>query len=484
MNAVRHPKHNLNNLATTMIVGIVGAGIILEVYLCRYIQTSYNYMSFRSPPVLNKNKSAVSFKLWRSPKNIFFNITGNGAYAYNPIKEFCQKRKCVIPLVIGGPVSFTLIRNSKAFFYDEYELPNNQFYCSSSDWETRYCRAKDVCFVGGMYTVTSPYSIDFNNKMVLLGSKTLPDDFSVGRLENRFKYQYEIPKGIPFMKNKSLLFTIFYHMEMEWHQYFDFLIPTYLSLKRNGKFSKDVHLYIPYISCESVPPAIIALSNYNVECLARPFCFEDAEFGLVKMTSHKSDQTVIYDFPDVSIQEFREIYFDFFNLPDKKPETKRKPNILMVSRNLSRRIINEKEVLEAIGEIVPHDSLKLLDFSKLSQKDIIKELKNTDIFVGAHGSALSNMIWMKEGSIIIEIFPYRFTCRDWYQKAAGLSRVKYISYYPVSEEEAPDEQDDLLRKCFDGVLECTNILCTDRLRDQNIRVDINSFKQNIAPRLK
>lgn len=535
----------------------------VEVYYCHHISEIPYFVTFQTIPYLSTDKSTIHFKLRKNPgNNVYFSIIGYGAKTENKLSNFCVKKNCSIPLFIGGHVEFTIKDSKKNIYSQTLDLPRLNFSCTSPNWEDRMCYAKNICYNSGIFALTSPFPITFDQNMLTLGSRTPPVDFTFSRLSNRFKYQSSLPQGIPYLKNKTNLLSIFHHMEQEWHLYYDLLIPTFWTLTKDGYDGFKNHHLLFLSFCNQVPHIITSLSNHRLLCLDRPFCFEDLELGMVKVTnSTKNGIDPPYDFPNVSLRLFKKEIYRFFNISentndeiqnilletknkkdlhnnytkeeelnnddnhttkseqihntkeiDKKEQDdkneivkndiieknvnnnqdnekqlnnvidqipkKKKLKILIIIRFIKRKIKNIQEFISTVMDLFPDDEVEYKGFEWFSTKDQILAVKDFDVLIGIHGSALSNVIWMKENSTLVEIFPYKFTCRDWYEKASLLAKVNYIAYHPQSEKEAyTDKPDEMLIKCYQGKYACRSSYCLDRLRDQDIIIDLENFKK-------
>jgi hypothetical protein len=221
-------------LATIITIAIV----FCEVYYFRYLTHVPDFVTFSQVPTLSADHDSISFTLLTSPHSVMFNISGYGAYALSDLRGFCRGRHCTIRLAIGGRVNFTLLRDSKILYSRVYDLPPLSISCSSADWETRTCRARDICFNAGLFTVTVPYPITFDFLFVNLGSRPPPVDFIPNRLINRMRYQFQLPIGVPYVRNRSHLISIFHHMSQQWHFLYDLIVPTFLTLSEGGKIAR------------------------------------------------------------------------------------------------------------------------------------------------------------------------------------------------------------------------------------------------------
>ncbi len=85
-----------------------------------------------------------------------------------------------------------------------------------------------------------------------------------------------------------------------------------------------------------------------------------------------------------------------------------------------RRIINEDEVFELFEK---HGFVRY-EMSKLSVLDQILIMQNADIVVGEHGAGLTNILFCKQGTMVIELFQELIDSSDWW--VSNLAGLKYI----------------------------------------------------------
>ena len=77
--------------------------------------------------------------------------------------------------------------------------------------------------------------------------------------------------------------------------------------------------------------------------------------------------------------------------------------VLYIKRHAQsrRRILNEEELFETLQS---QFKLKIIDPSCLSFNQQVQEFNSTKCVISLHGAALSHLIWMKEGSHVIELY--------------------------------------------------------------------------------
>ena len=90
---------------------------------------------------------------------------------------------------------------------------------------------------------------------------------------------------------------------------------------------------------------------------------------------------------------------------------------------------------------------------------------------------------MKPSSILIEINPYKYSCLNWYQTAAKGAGLKFIKYVASLESEFISTDNQILKDCWDGIVECQSIICTNLFSMQNIIVDSTNFENVLRKEL-
>jgi hypothetical protein len=89
------------------------------------------------------------------------------------------------------------------------------------------------------------------------------------------------------------------------------------------------------------------------------------------------------------------------------------------------------------------------------------------------------MVWMRNTkSAIIEIFPYKYDCRDWYQQIANSYGIDYFSWINTNKSNTFKGRNDRgnYKTCINKNNTCPTEECHENLRDQPTIVDLKSFK--------
>jgi hypothetical protein len=123
----------------------------------------------------------------------------------------------------------------------------------------------------------------------------------------------------------------------------------------------------------------------------------------------------------------------------------------------------------------PAFEVRPIFFEDVQMKQQIEAAYKATVMIGVHGSGLSHVAWMGPGTTMIEILPYKFNCRDWYEKATFVSGARYLKYVPASADESPNAPPDVQR-CWNAENGCDGE-CLGLLRDQEIRVNLTTLKE-------
>lgn len=110
-----------------------------------------------------------------------------------------------------------------------------------------------------------------------------------------------------------------------------------------------------------------------------------------------------------------------------------KPNVLILRRDEDRHF-NEKQTAEFLrakfGSVA---NIKMVQYDRgaghqpPSYYEQVQELAAADILVAAHGAALSSIMFMRPGSVVVELFPHNFRYYM-YEELAKVMGIEYIAY--------------------------------------------------------
>jgi hypothetical protein len=280
-----------------------------------------------------------------------------------------------------------------------------------------------------------------------------------------------IPKGRTVHNKLTFYAGPYYNMHMLWHLLFDFALPLFHTIQL-FKAARPA-LVIPH-SAEFPNSEIVKAFTSSVGRLKNNACYRDLVVGISKVKDWENGTA--YEFPRNFTHLLHPLILKHFDISEHLPE---KPVILVIGRRTAGRVVtNFNETIEMLQREFSGFAVRSIFFERLSMKEQIEAAYTASVMIGVHGSGLAHVAWMRRGTVMIEIFPYHFDCRDWYEKATVVSGVAYLKYVPMSEAESPNAS-PAVRECWQQANGCDGD-CLDRLRDQNIWLNLSVFKGIVA----
>lgn len=469
--------------------------IIMIFTLCMII-LSFTFILFNSEelfitfPYFDEISNLV-FELSREPDQLSFFIKGQGMSSLIKLNTYCQERSCSIPLVIGGTVTFDILRNTKLLYSDTFNLPALMINCTNEPWTNRVCTFRNICYSQNLFSIESPYPINFDQNFLCLGSKTPPIDLELNRVNGCLFTTAQVLNSwrIPQIKQHSYLVSIYYNMRMLWHTNFDYLLPLFLTLE---SYSADddilnSRIFLPHF-VPTIPPITQALSRFPVEKLNKSLCFREMTMGMIKITNLSLDKNdPPYSFCTNCSTRLRSTVLSYFNISTKSTNIIK--IIFLGRRTLNRVILNENELFKSLQSYFTRLNnnshkfqVELRHFEHIPLKKQIEIMSECNILISIHGSGLANLIWMKHGSVVVEILPQSYSL-DWYQRASTATGIIYHSYH-ANEIETIGGNPTYVKDCLKQIRKVKTVKCNDVLRDRNITLNVHAFLSDLSGFLK
>ncbi|KQK04455.1 uncharacterized protein LOC100826343 [Brachypodium distachyon] len=239
-----------------------------------------------------------------------------------------------------------------------------------------------------------------------------------------------------------------------YHEFNDGIIPLYITARRYNK--KVVFVMLEYHDWWMTKYGHIVeqLSDYPPVDFSgdnRTHCFREAVVGLRIHDELAIDASRMM--PPGSIADFRQMLDDAHrgrvqviideeaeaaknssssNSKTKKPaddEDEDKPRLVIVSRNGSRAIENEAELARAAaGAGFRVELLQPRPDTELAQ--MYRVLNGSDVMVGVHGAAMTHFLFMRPGSVFIQVVPLGtdWAAENYYGEPARRLGLRYMPY--------------------------------------------------------
>nr|AGS18876.1 GT61_2 [Plantago ovata] len=234
----------------------------------------------------------------------------------------------------------------------------------------------------------------------------------------------------------AVVFSIRGYGGNAFHAFSDLLIPLYLTCRQfNGEvvfLTTDMESWW----LEKYKTFLDTVSKYDIidiDSQNEVLCFPRAFVGLKANKDFSIDplQPPYYFMLDFT-QFLRKVYSLKRDYVDDLDDV-RKPRMLLISRQTSRRILNEGEasdVARAVGFDVVVDEIGY------HVPSMAKLVNSIDVMVGIHGAGLANMVFLPKDAVVIQILPIGTDLFSSYYRIPAIDmNMKYIEYN-VSREES------------------------------------------------
>jgi hypothetical protein len=373
----------------------------------------------------------------------------------------------------------------------------SQMKCYGATFETRFCEMRKISIYRQLFVFATEVDFVFPEPFLSSGARAAPFDRAEGRLI------YEpivvqtplemVSSETVYVKELSYVMARFYNSRMLWHMTFDFLVPAFSTfgvvegkdLSRHRRIFLRDHEYRVYpelLRAMTDEPIVDLLSDNTTRT------FERVVVGLVKWEKDPSAARggdamfgIRYGYTGETAPMLRAEVLRAFKMkpPSLNPSS---PVVLIGERKTKSRVfLNIDEIEEYILSRCDFCEIQRVNFEGMPISKQIEMAAQATVYIGAHGSGLSHVLWMQEHSLkaptaMVEIFPHGYGCRDWFESAAAVAGVKYYrtmsSRKGVASNSAGIEK---LSLCWERPEQCATAMCHDILRDQNISLDIGAF---------
>ncbi|KAJ3699250.1 hypothetical protein LUZ61_002955 [Rhynchospora tenuis] len=117
--------------------------------------------------------------------------------------------------------------------------------------------------------------------------------------------------------------------------------------------------------------------------------------------------------------------------------SKRKPRLLIIARNRTRKLINVAKVV-ALGEEFGFEVAVNEPSLRTNVEEFARMVNSFDVMVGVHGAGLTNQVFLPMNAVLIQIVPLgniKWMTFNFYGLGATHMMLKYVQYC-ISEEES------------------------------------------------
>ncbi|PRQ44799.1 putative protein O-GlcNAc transferase [Rosa chinensis] len=162
-----------------------------------------------------------------------------------------------------------------------------------------------------------------------------------------------------------------------------------------------------------------------------------------------------------------------------------KPKLVIISRNGSRAITNENFLVK-MAEKVGFQVQVLRPDSRTMLAEIYWALNSSDVMIGVHGAAMTHFLFMKPGSVFIQIIPLgtEWAAEAYYGEPAKKLGLKYIGYQILTKESSLydkyDKDDPVLKDPRSVTRKGWQYTKMIYLEDQTVRLHLPRFRKQLV----
>ncbi|KAJ4893915.1 Glycosyltransferase family 61 protein [Raphanus sativus] len=286
----------------------------------------------------------------------------------------------------------------------------------------------------------------------------------------------------------AMVFSLGGYSMNNFHAFADIVVPLFTTARR---FNGEVQFLVtnknqPWIN--KFKEILRSLSNYDlihIDDEDETHCFTTVIVGLNIHPEYFKELTIDSSFSEYSMSDFRRFLRDAYSLRNAAVDLRRRrrPRIMILSRAGSRAFTNTDEIANAAGEIgfevvVAEANRGLARFAET--------VNSCDVMLGVHGAGLTNMVFLPENAVVIQILPIGgfewLADTDFGRPAKGMD-LRYLEYKITAEESSllrKHGRDHEIVRDPSAVAKRGWMAFKSTYLVQNVTVDINRFKPVLA----
>lgn len=285
----------------------------------------------------------------------------------------------------------------------------------------------------------------------------------------------------------AMLFSLGGYSMNNFHDFTDILIPLYTTARRfNGEVQFLVtNKNLPWMN--KFKEIVRSLSNYEVIYIdeeEETHCFSSVIVGLNRHPEYYKELTIDPSNSEYSMSDFRNFLRETYSLRNAAVKTRqirrRRPRILILSRSRSRAFVNAGEIARAARQI---GFKVVVAEANTGVASFAQTVNSCDVMLGVHGAGLTNMVFLPENAVVIQILPiggFEWLAKtDFEDPSKGMS-LRYLEYKIEAEESTLVRQygrdHEIVRDPSATAKRGWEMFKSVYLVQQNVSVDINRFK--------
>lgn len=304
----------------------------------------------------------------------------------------------------------------------------------------------------------------------------------------------EIPQCTRNHNVPAILFSIGGYTGNHFHDFTDVVIPLFITSR---KYKGEVQFLITDIRpwwIEKFKAVLKGLSNYQFIDIDKEqvvHCFPSITVGLIR-----NEKELTINNPSkysLSMKDFRDFLRQTYSLKKAnairvRDGQRKKPRLLIIPRKRTRSFTNTVEIMRMARLLGYKVSVAeaSMDVAKFAQV-----VNSCDVLMGVHGAGLTNILFLPENAIFIQILPvggFEWLATEDFGKPSQDMNLKYLEYKISNEESTLIQQYPLDHAVFTDPYsigkqgwEAFKSIFLDK---QNVKLNVNRFKPTLLKALE
>ncbi|XP_044465912.1 beta-1,2-xylosyltransferase XYXT1-like isoform X2 [Mangifera indica] len=447
----------------------------------------------------------------RSEKKLGYGATGSLLMAFSiwiVFKHYlCQVSVLNLQKIsVDASLEMPVVSDTKISGYLEGEAEEVKATCNFLETRSDYCEITGNVRVHGKSSSVSIASLqsgfqagNYSRKIRPYSRKEnsaameLVKNWSVSFLTGYNKTHYcDLNHSVP-----AILFSLGGFSGNHFHDFSDLVVPLYFTTQQfNGEVQFLVTDYKPWW-VSKFRKILEKLSRYEIIDIDKQenvHCFSSMIIGL---KSHKELSIDPSKSPTgVSMKDFRNFLRSTYSLNRKTAnkvqdrDQDRRPRLLIISRRKSRAFVNLGRISKSariLGYEVAVAEAKLsTDLSKFAAL-----VNSCDVLMGVHGAGLTNMVFLPDNAVLIQIVPLgkiERLARDDFAEPSKEMNIRYLEYNIGVKESSLIEEYPIDHVIFRDPMmvhkQGWDAVKSIYLERQNVKLDMHRFKPTLSKALE
>ncbi|CAH2053410.1 unnamed protein product [Thlaspi arvense] len=285
----------------------------------------------------------------------------------------------------------------------------------------------------------------------------------------------------------AVLFSLGGYSMNNFHDFTDIVIPLYTTARR---FNGEVQFLVTNKNpswINKFKETVRSLSNYDVIYIDEEdetHCFSSVIVGLHRHPEYFKELTIDPSNSEYSMSDFRRFLRDTYSLRNAAVTTRqsrrRRPRILILSRGRSRAFVNAGEIARAARQV---GFKVVVAEANTGVASFAQTVNSCDVMLGVHGAGLTNMVFLPENAVVIQILPiggFEWLAKTDFEDPSKGMNLRYLEYKIAPEESTLVRQygrdHEIVRDPSAVAKRGWEMFKSVYLVQQNVSVDINRLK--------